>query len=98
MVIEIKRFIVKKGFADTIIKKFSGDSPIKSMDGFVDFTVMKNMKGGDTEEVMVEIRWASQEAFTKWKQSDAHKAGHSGGQKEKPEFMIEGSSSVYMQV
>lgn len=95
MFIETKRFTVKKGFADEIIKKFSGKKPGQKMEGLVDFTLMKKLKSDETEEVMVEIRWENQEYFTAFKRSDAHKAGHANKPKEKPDFIVDVKVDLY---
>lgn len=95
MFIETKRFIVKKGFSDEIIKKFSRNGSARKMDGLVDFTIMKKLKSDETEEVMVEIRWENQEYFTNWKKSDAHKAGHANRGKERPDFIVDVKMDLY---
>lgn len=95
MFAEIKRFTVKKGFADQIMNKFQGSKAVEAMEGFVDLSVMKSIKNADTEEVMVELRWENQEAYKNWKKSDTHKAGHTGGQKEKPEYMLDVKLELY---
>ncbi|MGL5314352.1 MAG: antibiotic biosynthesis monooxygenase [Peptostreptococcaceae bacterium] len=95
MFIETKRFTVKKGFSDEIVKKFSKKDPDKKIDGVVDFTIMKKLKSDETEEVMVEIRWENQEYFTNWKKSPDHKAGHANRPKERPEFILDVKMDLY---
>lgn len=98
MFVEAKTFIVKQGFSDEIIKKFSGPKKVAEMEGFLDLMVMKNLKGGETEEIRVELRFESQEAYKNWKKSDAHKAGHTNGQKQKPDYIVDVKLDVYSTV
>lgn len=95
MFIEMKKFTVKKGFSDEIIKKFSEKKPVGKIDGVVDFTIMKKLKSDETEEVIIEMRWENQEYFTNWKKSPAHKAGHANRVKEKPEFIVDVKMELY---
>ncbi len=95
MFIEMKTIVVKQGFADKIIEKFSGKSKIQELDGFIEMSVMRRVRRTEEEEVIVEIRWENQEAFTAWKKSDAHKAGHSNKGSEKAEYIISGKSDMY---
>ena len=95
MFIEMKTIVVKEGFGDKIVEKFSGKSKIQELDGFVEMSVMRRVRKSEEEEVIVEIRWESQEAFTAWKKSDAHKAGHSNKGNEKAEYIISGKSDMY---
>lgn len=94
MFVEIKRITIKEGFAERIIEKFSGQSKMQEFDGFLEISVMKGLKKSEVEEILIESRWRDQEAYTKWKQSDFHKAGHAN-KKEKPEFMVDISVSMY---
>ena len=93
MFVEMKTIVTKAGFGDKIVEKFSGKSKIQELDGFIEMSVMKRVRKAEEEEIVVEIRWESQEAFTAWKKSDAHKAGHSN--KEKADFIVSGKVEMY---
>ncbi|HAX73769.1 MAG TPA: antibiotic biosynthesis monooxygenase [Firmicutes bacterium] len=95
MFIEMKRFTVKRGNAEKIIEKFSGKGKAATMEGFIDFSIMKRLRKDETEEVLIQIRWEDQESFTKWKRSDAHKAGHANRPKERPDFIVDVSVDMY---
>ncbi len=93
MFIEMKTIVTKAGFGEKIVQKFSGKSKIQEMDGFIEMSVLKRVRKTEEEEIIVEIRWESQEAFTAWKKSDTHKAGHAN--KEKADFIISGKVEMY---
>lgn len=95
MIVEIKRFIVKKGFGEEIVNKFSGSKKIQESAGFKDIAVLKNMKTSETEEILLEIRWEDKEAYKKWKSSDTHKQGHTGEAKQKPDYIVEVKMDLY---
>lgn len=65
------------------------------MEGLIDFSVMVNKNQKEHEEVMILIRWESQEAWKNWEKSDVHIQGHRDKRGQaKPEYVI--SSSVNM--
>lgn len=55
--------------------------------------MMKNVRRGE-EEVLMIVRWESEEAWKSWKKSPEHIAGHKskikehGGKPPKPEYVI----------
>lgn len=78
-----------------MVQRFSQDSPIHQMEGLIDFSVMVNKNQKEHEEVMILIRWESQEAWKNWEKSDVHIQGHRDKRGQpKPEYVI--SSSVNM--
>lgn len=95
MFIQIKRIAVKKGFADEVIKKFSTSTTVERINGFAGLTIMKNVKESDTEEIMVELRWKTQDDYKNWKSSDEHKSSHANIKNEKPEFIIDVKVDLY---
>lgn len=97
MLIQTRTIVVTKGNADQVVERFSKESPIHGMDGLVDFTVTVNKaKKEDTEEVMIMIRWESEEAWKNWEKSDVHIQGHrnSRGQP-KPEYVLSTTVNKY---
>lgn len=53
----------------------------------------------DDEDVLVMVRWASEQTWKKWEKSPEHIAGHKAkiGQP-KPDFIIESSHTAYEQI
>ncbi|MNU05682.1 Heme-degrading monooxygenase HmoA [compost metagenome] len=66
------------------------------MEGLIDVTVMVNKRSKETEEVVVFIRWESEQAWKNWEKSPEHLAGHrnSKGQ-ERPEYVISSTVSMF---
>lgn len=95
MFVEVKTITVKKGFSEKVINRFSKNSKVQEMEGFIDFTIMKKLRKEDTEELVIQIRWENQECFTNWKKSDTHKQMHSNKPKEKPEHIVNMSVDMY---
>ncbi|MGO0058808.1 antibiotic biosynthesis monooxygenase [Brevibacillus fluminis] len=98
MFIETKTIIVKEGNSDHIVNRFSQNGAIETMEGFIDLSVLvkKGKKGGD-EEVVVMIRWDSEESWKKWELSEAHLEGHRQSRsKPKPEYVISSSHANYV--
>lgn len=96
MFVQTKAFVVKEGFADAIINRFSQAGPVEKSPGFVDLSVMVKRARKGEEEVLVMIRWESEAAWKGWETSEAHLEGHrkSAGQS-KPEYVISSSHGVY---
>ena len=94
MFIESKVFTLKEGYAEEFAKKFSKGEKIKQAEGFVEIIVMKRVRKGENEELIVMTRWEDQKAYTSWKNSDAHKAGHAQ-KKEKPDFIVNVKMDTY---
>lgn len=90
MLIQTRTIVVTKGNAEQVVERFSKDSPIHGMPGLLDFTVSVNKaKKDDTEEVMILIRWESEQAWKNWEKSDAHIQGHRDSRgKPKPEYVL----------
>ncbi|AJS60890.1 antibiotic biosynthesis monooxygenase [Paenibacillus sp. IHBB 10380] len=95
MFIQNRTMLVEKGNSDKVIARFSQESPIDSMEGLIDISVMVNNKSKENEEVIVVVRWESREDWKNWEKSDAHLQGHrdSRGQGS-PSFIL--STSVHM--
>ncbi len=94
MFIECKTITVTPGNSQIMIDKFSGSGLLQEQKGFVEKTVLKRVRKGDTEEVVVMIKWESQQDFTNWKKSDAHKAGHSSNKK-RADFIVDVKLDTY---
>jgi len=92
----MRKMVVKEGFSDQVVERFSGKGLVQQQEGFIDSTVMvKKVRRGD-EEVVVLTRWESEEHWKQWEKSDAHIAGHKAklGQP-KPEYLISSEGAKY---
>lgn len=97
MLIQTRTIVVQKGKADLVLERFTKESPMDVMEGFIDKTVMVNRrKQEDVEEVVVMIRWRSVEDWKNWEKSDAHIQGHrQNNGKPKPDYMISMAVNMY---
>lgn len=96
MFVQLRTIVVTEGNAQQVIDRFSGEGIIEKQEGFVDLTVLeKKVRKGD-EEVVVMIRWESEEHWKNWEKSDAHIAGHKAKRGQpKPDYMISMDVSAY---
>ncbi|MFM1652119.1 antibiotic biosynthesis monooxygenase family protein [Brevibacillus sp. B_LB10_24] len=96
MFVQVRKITVTEGNADQVVQRFSGAGIIEQQEGFVDSTVMvKKVRRGE-EEVMVLIRWESEEHWKQWEKSDAHIAAHKANLgKPKPEYIISSEGGLY---
>ena len=96
MLLETKRIVVKEGTSGLVVDRFSGRGAIEEIEGFIDMSVyVKRVRRGD-EEVLILIRWESEEAWKRWETSEVHIAGHRAKiGKPKPEHIISSETSMY---
>ncbi|MCZ0704209.1 heme oxygenase (staphylobilin-producing) [Natronobacillus azotifigens] len=96
MFIQTRTIEVTKGNSDKVIERFSKESPIDQFEGLIDRTVMVNKRAKNHEEVVMMIRWRSQEDWKNWEKSDVHLQGHRNHKgKEKPEYIIGMNVNMY---
>ncbi|MEB1807207.1 MAG: antibiotic biosynthesis monooxygenase [Bacillaceae bacterium] len=96
MVIQTRTITVQTGYSDQVVERFSQKSPIDTMDGLIDRTVMVNRKKKDQEEVVVMVRWESLEAWKNWEKSDIHIQGHKNNKgNAKPEYILDINVNMY---
>lgn len=95
MFVMTRTMLIEKGNSDKVLARFSAESPIDQMDGLVDISVMVNRKSKEHEEVVVIIRWESQEAWKNWEKSDAHIQGHRDNKGQPPSFIISTTVNMY---
>ncbi|MBT2757305.1 antibiotic biosynthesis monooxygenase [Mesobacillus foraminis] len=96
MFVQMRKTVVTEGNADQVVNRFSGEGIIEKQEGFIDLTVMvKKVRRGD-EEVVVQIRWESEDHWKQWEKSDAHIAGHKAklGQP-KPDYIVSTEGGLY---
>ncbi|NUU76857.1 antibiotic biosynthesis monooxygenase [Paenibacillus xylanilyticus] len=96
MLIQTRSMVIEKGNSEKVLERFSGPTPVVDMPGLIDFSVMVNKKSKEHEEVMVIIRWESEEAWKNWEKSDAHLQGHRNKRgQEKPAYLISTTVNMY---
>lgn len=89
MFVQLRRITVAEGHSDQVVERFSKAGVLDEQDGLVDVTVLvKKVRQGD-EEVVVQIRWESEQHWKQWEKSEAHIAGHKANLgKPKPEYIL----------
>jgi heme oxygenase (staphylobilin-producing) len=96
MFIQLKTITVKEGYAEKMVERFAGEGIIEQQPGFLDLSVLKKKQRSGDEEIIVMIRWESEEAWKAWETSEVHIAGHRAKRGQpKPEFIIGSSQEVY---
>ncbi|UJL47746.1 antibiotic biosynthesis monooxygenase [Virgibacillus sp. NKC19-16] len=96
MFVTLRKMVVTEGNADKVVERFSSPGVIEEQEGFVDLTVMKQKAKRGEEEVVVMMRWESEEHWKQWEKSDAHLAGHKANRgKPKPEYLISTEGGRY---
>lgn len=104
MFVQIRKWVVTEGNSDKIVERFSkkpGDGPslIEQREGFVGRELLvKKARRGDEEVVMI-IRWESEEAWKAWEKSPEHIAGHRAklkeGKPQQPDYIVSMEHSNY---
>lgn len=96
MFVEMKTITVKEGHAQTIAERFGKPGAVKQMPGFVDLSVMVKRARQGEEQVVVMIRWESEEAWKAWEKSDIHIQGHRQSQKQgRPDYIISSGHDTF---
>lgn len=105
MFVQMRKWVITEGNSDKIIEKFTKkkDKPsiIEAMPGFIGREILvKKVRRGE-EEVIMMVRWESEEAWKNWEKSPEHIAGHKKkiaegkGKPERPEFVISMEHGAY---
>ncbi|WP_100407987.1 antibiotic biosynthesis monooxygenase family protein [Bacillus solitudinis] len=96
MFVQMRKITVTEGNAEQVVKRFSGEGVVEKQEGFIDSTTMvKKVRRGD-EEVVILIRWESEECWKKWEKSEAHIAGHKANiGKPKPDYFISSEGGLF---
>lgn len=108
MFIQKKKWIVTEGNSDKILEKFKQrkekPSMIESREGFIGREILvKKVRRGE-EEVIMMVRWESEEALKAWEKSPEHIAGHKAkiaagnARPEQPEYVISIERGLYYTV
>lgn len=96
MFIETKTILVKEGYADKVVSRFSEEGAIEKSEGFIDLSILvKKVNRGD-EEVIIMVRWESENAWKNWEKSEPHLEGHRQSRGvPKPDFLLSSQHSTY---
>ncbi len=109
MFVQIRKWTVTEGSAEKVLERFKkkpdqGPSLLEQREGFIGRELLvKNVRRGEEEVVMI-IRWESEEAWKAWEKSPEHIAGHkakiaAGNAKpELPDYVISTDRGLYYTV
>ena len=80
MFVQMRKWVVTEGNSEKVLERFKkrGDKPsiIETMPGFIGREILvKKVRRGE-EEVIMMVRWESEEAWKNWEKSPEHIAGH----------------------
>lgn len=96
MLIQTRTIIVQPGNSDKVVERFSKEGPLDGMEGLIDVTVMVNKRSKESEEVVVFIRWESEQAWKNWEKSPEHIQGHRNAKgQQPPEYVISSTVSMF---
>lgn len=99
MFVQLRKWTVTEGNAEKVVERFKkkpdqGPSKMAQMPGYIGRELLvKNVRRGEEEVVMI-VRWESEEAWKGWEKSPEHIAGHKakikehGGKPPRPEYII----------
>ena len=96
MLVQTRTIVVEKGNADKVVDRFSQPGLLDGRAGLLDISVMVNKRAKEHDEVVVMIRWESEEAWKAWEKSPEHIQGHRSNKDRKPpEFVISTTVNRY---
>ncbi|WP_110112456.1 antibiotic biosynthesis monooxygenase [Bacillus sp. CGMCC 1.16541] len=96
MFVQLKTILVTEGHAEEMVERFAAEGIIEQQPGFLDLSVLKKKQRKGNEEVLIMIRWESEEAWKAWETSDVHLAGHRANRgKPSPSFILESRQDVF---
>ncbi|WP_256758024.1 antibiotic biosynthesis monooxygenase [Cohnella sp. WQ 127256] len=96
MLIQTRTIVVEKGNSDKVVERFSKEGLLDGREGLIDISVMVNKRSKENEEVVVLIRWESEEAWKAWEKSPEHIQGHRNNKgSTPPEYVISTTVNMY---
>lgn len=96
MFIVQRKMVIKEGNLDKVTSRFGKPGILNEQEGYIDSTVMAAKSRRGEQEVIVQIRWESEDYWKQWEKSDAHIAGHAANKgKPKPDHIISQEGSRY---
>lgn len=96
--IQLKTIRVETGHADSMIERFAGEGIIEQQPGFIDLSILQKKRTRGEEEVIILIRWESEQDWKTWETSDIHLAGHRARRGQPAPSFILGSDQQYYEV
>ena len=94
--VQMRKTIVTEGSADQVAKRFNGEGIVEKQEGFIDLTVMVKKGQSGEEEVIVMIRWESEEFWKQWETSEAYLANQKVlRSKPMPEYIVSATTDCY---
>ena len=110
MFIQMRKWVVMEGNSEKVIERFTKrkdsnkPSILESREGYIGREILvKKVRRGE-EEVIMMVRWESEEAWKAWEKSPEHIAGHkakiaAGNAKpELPDYVISTDRGLYYTV
>ncbi|TXK80647.1 antibiotic biosynthesis monooxygenase [Paenibacillus sp. N3.4] len=96
MLIEMLSIVVKEGFSDQVVQRFTAEAAVEKAEGFVDLSVMVKQARKGEEEIIVMIRWENERLWKQWELSEPHLEGHRQERKHgKPDFVLSSKNDTY---
>jgi len=92
----IRTIAVEKGHAGKVVERFSQPGKLDEREGLIDVSVMVNKRAKENDEVVVLIRWESEEAWKAWEKSPEHIQGHRDSKgKTPPEYVLSTTVNLF---
>jgi heme oxygenase (staphylobilin-producing) len=96
MFVQMRMIAVEAGYADSVAERFSQRGLMDGMEGFIDRIVMVKTRARNADEVLVLVRWESEEAWKNWEKSDTHVQAHrQNAGKPKPPYILNQTFGLY---
>ncbi|WP_409300230.1 antibiotic biosynthesis monooxygenase [Peribacillus sp. SCS-155] len=96
MFVQVRNITVTEGNSEQVVQRFSKPGIIEEQEGFVGIEILvKKVRRGE-EEVIVLVRWESEDYWKQWEKSDAHIATHKANRGQpKPEYILNTEVGMY---
>ncbi len=89
MFVMLRKMVVKSGNEEQVLARFQSEGLIEKQKGFIDLSVLEAKTRKDEKEIVVIIRWESEEHWKQWEKSDVHIAAHKANLgKPKPDYIV----------
>jgi len=96
MFVILRKMVIKAGNEDKVIAKFSSEGLVEQREGFIDISILEEKTRKDEKEIVLLIRWESEDHWKAWEKSEAHIAGHKANLgKPKPDYILSSEAKKY---
>ena len=96
-VVKINAIAIPDGMGPQLEERFAGRAKmVEQFDGFEDFQLLRPVEG--ETRYFVYIRWASEEAFQAWKDSQDFASGHAASSSDAPRPVAMGADLLSFEV